>query len=789
MNTSLRALVCCFLIGLLWSGSGWAQHQLGHPQTLVLGVAALRDQARLEERFQPLVAYLNEQLEDQALQLKVLSPSEIWQALQRHELDFVVTDPVNFIALSEHNAMSSPLVTLVMQEAGEAVEAQGGVMLQAADQEPFTDLKELKEATLAIAGRNFLGGYLAQARSLQEAGLDVSELNWLDVGPSYEAVVEAVLAGRADVGFIRTGVMERLVDEGWVEAERLRVVNAQDMPGFPYQVSTRLYPQWPLVTLPQVRDEVARKVASVLLALDAENPVVQQAGLAGFNVPSDYSVIERDMRRLQIPPFNTPQQVSWVEIWYSYQWQILILTAFVVLVVVLLVFSLVLNRRLALSREHLEKIAHYDLLTGLPNYHLLSRRLQEATQVAWETGRSLAVCYMDLDNFKQLNDHYGHGLGDELLLSLAQRLQQEIDASETLARVSGDEFALVLTDLHPSESDGRIKQLMQSLHQPLVLSKTTTEVSASLGITLFPLDRSDPDTLLRHASEAMFRAKSLGKNRYYYFDADLDREQQGLRDRLQRLQEALEAEEFLLYYQPKVDLRTQEVLGVEALIRWQHPEEGLLPPGAFLPDIEASELENPLGNWVISQALSQLNAWHEAGLQIRVSVNISASHLLTTGFATQLEVLLAEYPDLDPGYLEIEVLETAALGSLDEGRQILEACHRLGVKISLDDFGTGYSSLAYFRNLPVDILKIDQSFVRDMLEDREDRSIVESVVRLAAAFNRQVIAEGVETLEHAEALLELGCFQAQGYGIARPLPAEEILDWTRNWEEEPSFTS
>lgn len=273
----------------------------------------------------------------------------------------------------------------------------------------------------------------------------------------------------------------------------------------------------------------------------------------------------------------------------------------------------------------------------------------------------------------------------------------------------------------------------------------------------------------------------MGKNRLLYFDASQKQEQQERQQRLQRLEEALLKQELCLYYQPKVDLRTQAVIGVEALIRWQHPEQGLLAPGAFLPDVEGSELEVPLGLWVLEQALTQLQHWHELGLPLAVSVNISANHLLSPGFVKDLKELLQRFSRLPAASLEIEVLETAALSSLDEGQRLLEECHQLGVQISLDDFGTGYSSLSYFRKLPVDILKIDQSFVRDMLDDQEDRSIVESVVRLAAAFNRQVIAEGVETPQHAEALLELGCFLVQGYGIAKPMPAAVLPQWLEEW--------
>ena len=754
------------------------------PQKLVLGVFAFRDIELIEQRYQPLADYLTQSLEGYRVELQVLPEQRLWEALQRHELDFVLTNPANYIALREQNAMSGALATLVTRKDGVAVRALGGVMFYAPAAHPQSlSLEDLEGLRVAITGRQYLGGYLAPRMELKEKGVRGSRINWVSVGQPHDRAVKAVLSGEADVGFVRTGILEDLVERGELEPDALRAFNLQDMPGFPFQVSTRLYPEWPLIALPQVESVVARKVASALLALDADHPASHAAGITGFDVPSDYGVVERAMRHLQMPPFDQRPPVTLADIWETWRLPLLAILAVIGLILVLLFLLVVLNRRLNLSRRHLEQIAHYDLLTGLPNRHLLNERLQEATARVLYQKKVLAICYMDLDNFKQFNDRFGHVLGDELLLLLAERLRKQLHEKETLARVSGDEFVLLMMAPQASDLEQRLNALMQELRQPLVLSKTTAQVSASLGVTYFPLDKADPDTLLRHADEAMYRAKALGKSRIYYFDTDLNREQQVRQERLQRLRKAMNQGELLLYYQPKVDMRTYQVIGAEALIRWQHPEKGLLPPGAFLPDLLDSELEIPLGLWVLETALQQVHAWHQQGHSLAVSVNISANHLLDASFSQDLDQLLAKYPKWMPGHLEIEVLETAALGSLDTGRQVLERCHRLGVQISLDDFGTGYSSLAYFRNLPVDILKIDQSFVRDMLQDNEDRSIVESVVRLAGAFNRQVIAEGVETSEHAAELLKLGCFLAQGYGIARPMPAASLPEWLAEWQE------
>jgi EAL domain-containing protein (putative c-di-GMP-specific phosphodiesterase class I) len=307
------------------------------------------------------------------------------------------------------------------------------------------------------------------------------------------------------------------------------------------------------------------------------------------------------------------------------------------------------------------------------------------------------------------------------------------------------------------------------------------QITASMGATVYPVDRSDADTLLRHADQAMYRAKEAGKNRYLLLDPETDRQAQAHRQQLARLQRALDCGEFELHYQPKVDLASGALRGAEGLIRWRDPDRdsarGLVPPGEFLPVLEGSPLEHAVGDWVIATGLAQAEAWHDQGLALTVSVNVGANQLLRHDFADRLAVALARHPRLPRSAFELEVLETAAIADIAQAVSVMERCRALGVRFALDDFGTGYSSLTYLRRLPIDTLKIDQSFVRRMLDDAEDCGIVEGVIRLAAAFGREVIAEGVETAAHGERLLALGCRHGQGHGIARPMPADRLAPW------------
>ncbi|NAW33302.1 EAL domain-containing protein [Halomonas alimentaria] len=447
---------------------------------------------------------------------------------------------------------------------------------------------------------------------------------------------------------------------------------------------------------------------------------------------------------------------------------------------------------ITLIKEHerqLEYLAHYDALTGLPNRVLLADRLGQAMAHEQRLERSLAVIYLDLDGFKSINDRFGHAAGDHLLVTLAKRLREVVREGDTLSRLGGDEFVAVLVDLPDTRlATPLLRRLLEAAAQPVWYEGQRLEVSASLGVTFYPQAESvEADQLLRQADQAMYQAKLAGKGRYHLFDPEHDRSVRSHHESLERLQQALEKEEFVLHYQPKVNMRSGEVIGVEALVRWAHPECGLLAPGQFLPIIEEHALAEALGEWVIRRALAQAAAWRRAGLELPVSVNMAARQLRQRELPARLAELLAEQPDLPEGSLELEILETSALGDLALISELLEECRRLGVQVSLDDFGTGYSSLTYLKRLPAGTVKIDQSFVRDILGAPEDIKILAGVLGLANAFERQVIAEGVETLDHGQLLLRLGCELGQGYGIARPMPADAIADWCQEWQPPTSW--
>ncbi|MGF1695627.1 EAL domain-containing protein [Vibrio lamellibrachiae] len=440
------------------------------------------------------------------------------------------------------------------------------------------------------------------------------------------------------------------------------------------------------------------------------------------------------------------------------------------------------------QQQQLEHIAHYDVLTHLPNRMLLAERLKKAMHRAEVDETSLAVAYLDLDGFKAINDNYGHDVGDELLVIVSKRMNETLRSGDTLARIGGDEFVVVLVGIDDiDEFKLIVHRMLDAAKSPIAIGKQTMQVSASIGVTFYPQDQSNADQLMRHADQAMYIAKQSGKNRYHLFDVHESDSIKTQHQTIERISLALKQSEFILHYQPKVNMETGAVIGAEALIRWQHPEDGLLFPDSFLPIIDSHPVSLKMADLVIDMALTQMEQWLISDINLPVSINIDAFQLQQPDFVEKLTLSLQKHPNVSPSSLQLEILETSALSDITEVLSIMKSCMDIGISFALDDFGTGFSSLTYLKRLPAEVLKIDQSFVRDMLDDADDRAIVMGVISLATAFNRQVTAEGVETIEHGTQLLSMGCVLAQGHGISPPMPAEQIKYWLTHWTPDAAW--
>ncbi|MDM8348029.1 bacteriohemerythrin [Pseudomonas sp. sp1636] len=437
-------------------------------------------------------------------------------------------------------------------------------------------------------------------------------------------------------------------------------------------------------------------------------------------------------------------------------------------------------------QQQLEFLAYYDPLTGLMNRNGIIREIKTTLQRDCSVEGEGALISLDLDNFYEVNARFGEEAADRYLGLLGRRWLDALYPGGALARVSGDEFVVLLKD--GEQVHAQLEALRLTAGQACDLGGQAVTSSFTAGVVLFLHDSAnDADTLLRQADQTLFHAKQEARGSWLFLEAGEQRQYRFRQKRLEELQQALHNDQFRLYYQPKVDLCSGELIGLEALIRWQHPEQGLLQPGDFLPSIEHHLIIVDIGEWVIEAALQEMRRWDGQGLRLNVSVNIAALQLLHPAFVRRLQAILARFPDIAPQRLDIEILETATLGDLDKATEVILQCEALGVSFSLDDFGTGYSSLSYLKQLPVQTLKIDQGFVLDSLQDNGNISILRAIIGLSRAFNRNLVAEGVETVRHGEVLIGLGCTVAQGYAIAKPMPAAALIEWKRTWKPHPRW--
>ena len=431
--------------------------------------------------------------------------------------------------------------------------------------------------------------------------------------------------------------------------------------------------------------------------------------------------------------------------------------------------------------EVLQWRADHDVLTGLPNRSLLYDRFKQSVATAHRNHSSLAVCILDLDGFKLINDRYGHAIGDRLLVEVSERLKKIIRGEDTVARLGGDEFVILLGLMHANELDMAMQRILTALSLAYTIDGIELNISASIGVTIYPKDDADIDSLLRHADQAMYRAKLRGRDCYHLFNILLDNEARTAFETVVLVSKALRNNELCLHYQPKINLSSGTVIGYEALLRWQHPQEGMIYPQNFLPFVEQTNLIVDIGNWVIEQALTQISNWAVLGKTWSVAVNIAALHFQREDFVETLKHLLSRFPNSSPQMLDIEIVESVMLENIPLVVKNINECKKLGVTFSLDDFGTGYSSLSYLKKLETHSIKIDQSFIRGILDDKNSLLLTIAIIGLAKSFNREVIAEGVETVEQAKLLMRLGCDSAQGYGFAKPMPVEAVISWSKHF--------
>lgn len=875
-------------------------------EVLRIGVLAYRGKEKALKDWQPHADYLSRKLAPLRFEIVPLTLGEFAPAIAEKRIDLLTTNTGHYVELEMHGNVARIATMRIAGPLG-PVDRFGGTVIALADRTDLKSYADLRGQRLMVPDKSGFGGWQVHLPEARAAGIDLlKDAKEIIEVQSHDKVVEGVLAGQADAGFVRSDLIESLVAAGKIKQDAVRVVGARDTPGFPYAHSTALYPHWPFARLTSLSEDTTRALLIALMELKPDDPAARAAGIYGWTLPHNYQSVRDLFLEFRLGPYaNLPIQFRDVMGRYG-----AMLIAAVTLIVFLLLAALwtalranralhrgkerlqlaagvfehaqegiiitdaqgniveandtflsltgfprhevlgrnprflssgsqdqgfyremwqslsecgfwrgeLLNKRkdgtyyvqqssisavrspegnvthyiglssdisaLKESQLKLEQMAYFDTLTGLPNRRMLSDRLQLATAFAQRNESLLAVCYLDLDGFKPVNDTWGHAAGDRLLIETAHRLSACLRGGDTVCRLGGDEFVVLLGGLqHLDECEIALERLRDAICMPFPVSEGEARLSVSIGVTLFPLDTADPDTLIRHADQAMYISKQNGRNRFTIFDAEHDRLTEVRRESREGILQAFARNEYLLHFQPKVNMRTGAVVGAEALIRWQHPERGLLQPAEFLPVIDFVGLQKELGEWVMHTALQQMERWIADDLRVKISVNIAAQQLQSAEFVELLRGMLARHPLVPPEQLELEILETAALDDLRQVSSVIDACRALGVKFAIDDFGTGYSSLTYLKQLQAGTLKIDQTFVRDMLEDPDDLAIVDGVIGLATAFRREVVAEGVETPAHGRMLMQLGCDLAQGYGIARPMAPEQFPAWVGQWRQ------
>jgi diguanylate cyclase (GGDEF)-like protein len=435
------------------------------------------------------------------------------------------------------------------------------------------------------------------------------------------------------------------------------------------------------------------------------------------------------------------------------------------------------------SEVNIHNLAHFDPLTHLPNRLLLEDRAHQSISVAQRTNTQLAILFLDLDHFKNINDNLGHRVGDALLIELAQRLRALIRDEDTVSRLGGDEFIFVLPNTHADAAAHIAEKLLLAAARPYHIQEHEFILTASIGIAIYPQNGNDFDTLIKHADVAMYRAKNSGRNSYRYYTEEMQAKSARILKLENALRRALDQQQFMLNYQPQISVKTGEIIGVEALIRWHHPELGLISPAEFIPVAEDSGQIYQIGAWVLRTAIEQIKFWIDTGLPpITIAVNLSAVQFRHTGLPDLVTSLLNEI-GLPPQYLELELTESVAMDEPLQAIAIMDNLYDRGIRMSIDDFGTGYSSLNYLKKFKVHKLKIDQSFIRDISTDPEDKAIVAAIISMAHSLGFHTIAEGVETLEQLDFLQIQGCDEIQGYYYSKPLNAEQFAAFMLEWQQ------
>ncbi len=784
-----------FLLAVLWmlllpaSLSANTGTQVNN--VIQIGVMSFRSPEITRAVWQPTAEYLNQRIPSHHFTIQPMNFDHMFAAISNHKVDFVLVNSGYYVHHAAEFGLSR-LATLLRSVDGQPVSDFGSVIFTRADRSDINNLQDLRHKRFLAVDKASLGGYQLTWDTFHHENLipetDFSEI--LYSGLPHDNVVHRVLSGDVDAGTVRTGVLEQMDQEGRISLADLKILNRWGESDFPLIRSTLLVPEWPLVRLPHTPDKLAQQVTIELLNMAPTHPASIVGGYYGWSAPLSYRPVHQVMKRLQIGPYQPHNGFTFTDVISRYLHQIaLLLLLALVLTIIAIARIIQSNRALRLeihnhhqtetalkkNQDDLSHLAHYDPLTDLPNRLLLNLTLEQAIKRALHAKTEIGVMFLGLDRFKTINDSLGHTTGDRLLINVSNRLRLCLDKADTVARSSGDEFILILESVHnPIDLANMAQSIVATLEQPFQLNGDSVVISASIGICLYPDDGFKGEALLKHADIAMYKAKQQRKGTYVFFKEEMNT---AVRSRFQlelALQTGLVNQEFYLSYQPQYDLQTNKICGAEALLRWRHPAMGLVMPDRFIPLCEETGLILDIGQWVIEEACRQCQQWLDAGLDMGViAINVAGIQVHHGNLASIVTRSL-EKAGLAAHRLEIELTESSIISDSKTAMKTFTQLRNAGVHIAIDDFGTGYSSLAYLNRLPVDKLKIDQSFVREIPHNLNDANITRTIIALAKNLGLKVIAEGIETRQQLAFLKAEGCDEGQGFRFSKPISAKQF---------------
>jgi len=928
-----------FLLAALMSSTMSGALAMG--KEIRIGVLSFRSLEQTRQQWKATADYLNQQVGGYHFSIVPMFYKELDLAVNRHDFDFVVTNPEHYITIRNDISLSA-IVTLMPLAEGKPVTTFGGVILTRADRANINTLADLRGKVVAAPSEQSLGGYLMQSWTMHQKDLDFSVLSRIKfTGMPHDKVVMAVLEGKADVGFVRTGILESMAREGKIRLDQVKVINRQPAENFPQIFSTDLYPEWPFAAMPEVPDDLLRRVRLALLNIQPQDAAAQQGRYYGFAGPGNYADIRVMMQHLGFNP-ERAREFDLRDVLRKYALEFIGGAIALLLGVLLTLIHLArTNRRLRNSyteRERLDNalqqsnatleqkvcvrtqelhesqenlqilldtmaegmygvdnagnctfvnaaflrilgferadevlgkhshtlfhhsridgapypaseclmyqafrqkqpvhcdtevfwckdgqavaveywahpiikdeqvvgavatflditerkglelqlrdLAFYDPLTRLANRRLLLDRLGMALVSCLRTEQHGALMFLDLDYFKKLNDLHGHDMGDQLLVEVARRIVGCIREQDSAARLGGDEFVVLLEGLSGNlqeavaQAEHVAEKIRAALAQPYLLNCNEDIIShhcsSSIGVSVFREHDETMEHLLKWTDMAMYRAKDAGRNAIRFFDPDMQVAIENRAALEADLHTALEQQQFKLFYQVQVN-NDGKPQGAEVLLRWLHPQRGLVSPAQFIPLAEETGLIMPMGAWVLDTACAQLRRWQDSPVfrELTLAVNVSAKQFRQPDFVAQVQTTVRQH-GINPALLKLELTESLVLENVADTIAKMMALRSFGVSFSMDDFGTGYSSLSYLKLLPLNQIKIDQSFVRDISTDKADLVLVMTIVNMGMNFGMDVIAEGVETDAQLKLLQQSGCASFQGYLFGKPVAVQEF---------------